>query len=106
MDISQWSLAIYAIARSCRQAQGDRGLATVISPNFRQIKTGEVILTTVVVRDAFAAAGYSLHDIAYASRRIQQDQSPSMGTKNNMAKRNRTMMTDISEVMTFQVRAA
>jgi hypothetical protein len=102
MKIHQWSKAISAIARSCRDAQVGGGLSTVISPNFRQIKTREVILTTVIVREAFRAAGYVLRDLAYASRRVQQDQSPGMGRTNNMAKRNRTMMTDISEILTFE----
>jgi len=105
MEIGEWSEAIASVAVSCRKAQKKDSLCTVICPNFRQIKTGAVILTTVVIREAFAAAGYRLHDIAYASRRVQQDQTPGMGIKNNMAKRNRTMMTDISEIQTFRVAA-
>ncbi len=103
MGAEAWAGAISAIARSCRRVQKVGGLCTVICPNFRQIKTGEVVLTTAVVREAFLSAGYVLHDLAYASRRIQQDQSPGMGIKNNMAKRNRTMLTDISEVQTFRI---
>ncbi len=45
---------------------------------------------------------YILHDKAYSSRRIQQNQSPHMARMNNKAKANRIMLTDITEILTFR----
>ena len=42
-----------------------------------------------------------LHDTAYASRRIQQDQGPHMPALNNAAKRAGIMLTDMAEVAMF-----
>ena len=93
-----------AIARSCSKKQRTGDLCTVIAANYRDVNTRDVFLATVVVRNCFASAGYCLHDLAYASRRIQQTQSVGMAKLNNAAKRSRTTLTDITEVMTFKKR--
>lgn len=96
--------AISLVAASCAQAQSEGDLCTVISPNYRDIKTGQITLITEDIRVRFSAAGYCLHDIAYASRRIQQQQSGAMAMLNLAAKAARVMLTDISEIMTFRRR--
>jgi hypothetical protein len=73
-----------------------------MTPNWRDTDAGTIIMTTLTVCQAFLAAGYGLHDKAYASRRVQQDQGPRAAKLNNSAKRNRTMLTDVAEVMTFR----
>ena len=105
MDRVGWVRAIEGIARSCASAQKPDGLCTVITPNFRDVTTREVFLAPRAVEQAFRAHGYVLHDTAYASRRIQQDQGPQMPALNNAAKRAGTMLTDIAEVATFVRRA-
>lgn len=101
MDEADWTRAMRQIATVCGSVQAAQGLCTVITPNYRDVKTGTRILATRIVQSAFQENDYELFDLAYASRRIQQSQAPGMGVLNNTAKRNRTMLTDISEVMTF-----
>jgi ParB family chromosome partitioning protein len=102
MDQDDWSAAIAAIAQSCARVQQAGDLCTVIAPNHRDFKTKMTFLATTIVRTAFSEVGYHLHDLAYASRRIQQTQHAGMGKLNNIAKRERVMMTDIAEIMTFR----
>lgn len=102
LNIDGFREAISKIAASCAQAQCDGDLCTVISPNYRDIKTGQILLITEDIRARFVTAGYWLRDIAYASRRIQQQQSGAMAMVNLAAKAARVMLTDISEIMTFR----
>jgi hypothetical protein len=97
-----WTKAIEAIGRSCAAVQSEDGLCTVIATNYRETATGRIVLATELIRIAFDAAGYVLHDLAYAARRIQQDQSPQMAFLNANAKAARVMLTDMAEVMTFR----
>ncbi len=62
-------------------------------------------MATRIVESVFAQHGYELYDLAYASRRVQQAQTPGMGVLNNRAKRNRVMLTDMAEVATMRVAA-
>jgi ParB family chromosome partitioning protein len=101
MDEPSWRRAIDAVAMSCSRVQRNGDLCTVISPNHRNVSDRYVFLATTVVRDAFTHNGYELSDLAYASRHIQQAQGVGMANLNNVAKRSRIMLTDISEVMTF-----
>lgn len=71
-----------------------------VGQRVRHIVTDET--ATVVVREAFIANGYRLHDLAYASRRVQQTQHVGMAVLNNAAKSGRLMLTDIAEIMTFR----
>ena len=90
--------AMQQIARSCASARAKR--CTVVVPNY-WAADGTVVLCTEIVRAAWAAVGYPLVGKAYATRHIQQQQSGRMGNLNNSARRNRQMLSDISEVMTF-----
>jgi hypothetical protein len=102
MDLETWRTSIVAIAMACAGAQEVSKLCTVVSPNFRDFTTGEAILAPRLIQRAFEDAGYVLHDMAYASRRIQQTQTPAMAMMNNYAREQRVMLTDISEVLTFR----
>jgi hypothetical protein len=97
-----WTEAIEAIGKTCASVQPEDGLCTVIATNYRETATGRIVLATELIRIAFDAAGYVLHDLAYAARRIQQDQSPQMAFLNANAKAARVMLTDMAEVMTFR----
>jgi hypothetical protein len=102
MNQAIWTLSIQQIARSCASGQRAGGLCTVLTPNWRDTDEGTILMTTLTVCQAFLSAGYDLYDKAYQSRRVQQDQGPRAATLNNLAKQNRTMLTDITEVMTFR----
>lgn len=97
-----WEKLMYGVAESCFQSQADNGRCTILCPNFRDLKTGSVYLATYAIVQMFEAVGYTLVDKAYASRRIQQAQNPGMARTNKQAKERRIMLTDISEIMTFQ----
>jgi hypothetical protein len=103
MDDVAWTQAIEAIAGSCSRVQEIGDLCTVITPNYRDVPKRNIFLATAVVRERFVKLGYALHDLAYASRRIQQLQNPGMGKLNNAAKRERVMLTDIAEIITFRL---
>lgn len=102
MTLDEWVRAMAAIAHNCAEAQDARKLCTVISPNYRSVSNGQIILTTELIRQAWEGASYSMFDKAYATRRIQQAQTPSMARMKNMAKERRVMLTDIAEIITFQ----
>ena len=101
MDPSGWIEAMGTIAGRFYMSQPDHGRCTVIVPNRRTITTRERILFPEIVRRIFQEAGYSLYDVTYASRRSQQTQSRRMGILNNLARREKVPMADISEVLTF-----
>jgi hypothetical protein len=61
-----------------------------------------LLTASLPVRQAFVDAGYRLFDKAYSTRRVQQAQGPRAAVLNNLAKANRTMLTEIAEVMTFR----
>jgi hypothetical protein len=73
-----------------------------IQSKYRDTVTREIILTTRKIQSAFETVGYTIHDIAYSSRRIQQTQTPNMASNNIRARENRVMLTDIAEVLTFR----
>ena len=100
--IEDWEKAIVAISVNCAGAQQPGGLCTVVSPNYRDTTTGEIVLTTRLIKGAFEEAGYVLWDIAYQTRRIQQQQNPNMARMNNFARERRVMLTDMSEILTFK----
>jgi ParB family chromosome partitioning protein len=58
-------------------------------------------MATRCIQNSFERVNYILYDIAYASRRIQQTQTPAMAALNNAAKQHKVMLTDISEILTF-----
>ena len=102
MTLEEWTAAMQTIAEHCAAVQHPSTLCTVVSPNFRDIKTHQIVLLTEIIRQVWEDAGYELYDKAYASRRIQQKQSTRMAAVNNAAKANKTMLTDIAEVLTFR----
>jgi ParB family chromosome partitioning protein len=102
MALEDWKVAMSAIAKNCAWAQKTGTLCTIISPNYRDVANGLIVMVTDIIRYLWELAGYSLHDKAYSSRRIQQHQTPQMARMNNHAKANRIMLTDITEVLTFR----
>jgi hypothetical protein len=102
MDINTWKTSILAIAQACSDAQEATKLCTIFSPNYRDIITREIIITTRIIQSAFEMYGYMIHDIAYSSRRIQQAQTPDMARTNNTAREHHIMLTDMAEVLTFR----
>jgi hypothetical protein len=102
MSLDAWTSSVQQIARSCASGQQGGGLCTVLTPNWRDTDDGLIFMTTLTVCQSFLDAGYSLYDKAYQSRRVQQDQGPRAAKLNIAAKENRTMLTDITEVMTFR----
>ena len=101
MEPQRWIRAMSSIADGFHDRQPPDGRCTVIIPNNRNISTGRRDLFPEVVRSIFRDAGYQLYDTTYASRRIQQKQGRQMAILNNLARRARVPMTEISEVMTF-----
>ena len=102
MTLEDWQIAIAEIAKNCAAAQQTGTLCTVISPNYRDVSKGLIVMVTDIIRMLWESAGYVLYDKAYSSRRIQQNQTPNMARINNHAKSNRIMLTDITEVLTFR----
>jgi hypothetical protein len=62
-----------------------------------------VVQCPEIVRAAYRLAGYDLHRVCYASKRIQSARTDKMPAWNNMAKATRTPLSDISEVLTFEL---
>lgn len=102
MALEDWKVAIGAIAKNCATAQKTGTLCTVISPNYRDVTKKQIFMVTDIIRSLWESAGYVLYDKAYSSRRIQQNQTPQMARMNNQAKANQIMLTDITEILTFQ----
>jgi ParB family chromosome partitioning protein len=104
MDEAAWTDAIAAIARGCAKVRAKR--CTVIVPAtwvdimatpWRQVLCGEI------VRAAWRGAGYRLACPCYASRHIQQHDKHKMMRWNALAKANRVPLSDIAEVLTFDL---
>ncbi|MDJ0844209.1 hypothetical protein [Crocosphaera sp.] len=102
MSLDEWKESLAIIAKNCANVQKAQKLCTVISPNYRDVVTGQIFMVTDMIRALWESFGYQLYDKAYSSRRIQQNQTPSMARMNNKAKANRIMLTDITEILTFQ----
>jgi hypothetical protein len=102
MTLEDWKVAMGAIAKNCAVAQRSGTLCTVISSNYRDVAKELIVMVTDIIRALWEFAGYRLYDKAYSSRRIQQNQTPQMARMNNQAKANRIMLTDMTEILTFQ----
>lgn len=104
-NIEEWGVFVerlWLIAQNVSISQTIGKLCTVVTPNYRDITTGERYMATDAVCKAWEANNYILFDKAYTTRRIQKTQHPSMARLNNTAKEKRVMLTDISEVLTFK----
>lgn len=104
MNLKEWQIAMTTIAKNCAAVQKKGALCTVISPNYRDVIKEQIFMVTDMIRSMWEMAGYLLYDKAYSSRRIQQNQTPQMARMNNQAKAHQTMLTDITEILTFQKR--
>jgi hypothetical protein len=104
MNLKEWQIAMTTIAKNCAAVQKKGALCTVISPNYRDVIKEQIFMVTDMIRSMWEMAGYLLYDKAYSSRRIQQSQTPQMARMNNQAKAHQTMLTDITEILTFQKR--
>ena len=102
MALEDWQVAMGTIAKNCAAAQQTGTLCTIISPNYRDVTKRQIFMATDTIRSLWELAGYLLHDKAYSSRRIQQNQTPQMARMNNQAKANQIMLTDITEILTFR----
>jgi hypothetical protein len=100
-NYQDWLKAMHAISKNCSIAQLPQGLCTVITPNYRHVTSQEILMVTDDIRSIWTSCGYQLFDKAYASRRIQKTQNISMARLNKAAKKQRIMLTDISEILTF-----
>lgn len=101
MALDDWASAMDKIAAVCAQAQVEGTLCTTVCPNYADVKAKRRVMASKLVEKAFERAGYELFDTAFAARHIQQSQQPGMGQLNNLAKRNRTPLTDMAVVATF-----
>ena len=101
MTPDDWVNSMQQIAQQFRTTQAHGGRCTIIVPNSRTMTTGERLLFPEIIRRTFQQTGYQLYDVAYASRRTQQRQGRRMGILNNVARRTKVPMSDISEVLTF-----
>jgi hypothetical protein len=101
-NYEDWKEAIHKVAQNCYKSQKQGSLCTVITPNYRDVSTGKILMVTDDTREAWITSGYILYDKAYASRRIQQQQSIAIARMNNMAKSKRILLSDISEILTFK----
>ena len=106
-DLAGWTSGMATLAQGC--ASVGAPLCTVIVTNYANPETGDVVLCAEIVRDVWKAAGYALHRVAYASKRIQAGRADARGSgrdrmavKNNRAKRSRIPLNDIAEVLTFR----
>ena len=102
MNLENWLKAMDKIAIHCAAVQKPGTLCTIISPNYRDIVTRQIILITDRIRQMWESCGYVLYDKAYSSRRIQRSQTPRMAMLNNTAKTNQVLLTDMTEVLTFK----
>jgi ParB family chromosome partitioning protein len=104
MDEVAWTEAMACIAGNCAKVGAKR--CTVIVPAawvdvmaapWRRVLCGEI------VREAWRSAGYRLCCPCYASRHIQQHAKQTMMRWNAMAKERRVPLSDIAEVLTFDL---
>lgn len=100
MPYEQYEETIGRIARSCSNAQKPGSLCTVMAPSTVDWDNACRHLIPRCVQTAFRLQGYLVHDVAYATRRIQQN--PAMAFENNAAKKNRLMLSDMAEIQTFK----
>src|SRR5689334_21982605 len=101
MGIDDWVAAIEKIAAVCAQSQAEGALCTIICTDYNDVKTRRRVLVSKLVEKAFECVGYDLFDVAYAPRHVQQNQNPGMGALTNLAKQNRTPLTDMALDITF-----
>jgi hypothetical protein len=101
MDEAAWTEAMWTIARHCAQVEAKR--CTIIVPTWVHTDTGVVVLCPEIVKDAWRATGYQLRRVCYASKRIQAARNERMQVLNHRAKLTKTPLSDISEVLTFDL---
>lgn len=92
--------SIRLIAAACSDAQAAGSLCTVMAPATVSWKSKIRVMVPHEIRTAFCQHGYVLHDVAYSTRRIQQN--PSIASDNNRAKKLSLMLSDIAEIQTFR----
>jgi hypothetical protein len=105
MDLAQYDDALARLAVSCRQAQSPGGRTVIIvAAAYVDInKTWRRELIMLRVADAFRRAGYEAVDAAFATRRIQQEQTVEMARTNRQAREHRVMLSETSVVFCFEV---
>lgn len=91
------------VAAACSQAQTYGSLCTVMAPATVAWKSKSRVMVPHEIRTIFYQHSYVLHDVAYATRRIQQN--PAIASDNNRAKKLSLMLSDIAEVQTFRKEA-
>jgi hypothetical protein len=94
--------AMAHVAAHCAAVQPKGGRLTLITPDYTDVKTGEMIAASYLLTRTFDDAGYEVMKSAWSTRRIQQKQGHDMAVKNNLARRTRIILTDISTVVTLR----
>jgi hypothetical protein len=101
-DLDQYDDALHRLALSCRKAQRVGGRTVIIAASaYANVPTREEVQIDVRVLDAFRRAGYEPKRRASAPRRIQQRQDPRQAQMNNLARENRTMLSEDVAVQCF-----
>ncbi|WP_341738447.1 hypothetical protein [Microcoleus sp. CAWBG640] len=59
MSLEDWQIAMARIAKNCATAQKTGTLCTVISPNYRDVANGLIVMVTDIIRSLWESAGYS-----------------------------------------------
>jgi hypothetical protein len=103
MGLAQYDDALVRLARSCRQAQPPGGRTVIIvAAAYVDLKAWRRELIMLRVADAFRRAGYEAVDAAFATRRIQQEQTVKMARTNRQARERRVMLSEISVIFCFE----
>jgi hypothetical protein len=103
MALPAYQDALARLAASCRRAHRHGGRTVIITAaNHADLKAGRRVRLDRLVTAAFEGAGYAEIDSAYATRRIQQTQTPRMAIMNNLARERRTMLSDMAAVLCFE----
>jgi hypothetical protein len=103
MGEAQWKEAVHAIAWICAKAGARR--CTIIAPAWvdKSKTPWRRVNCPRIINDAWEAAGYHWHCTCYASRHIQQHDGQLMKRLNAKAKECRVPLSDIAEVLTFDL---
>lgn len=100
MDLDEFVESLAMISRSCANSQHSGSLCTVMAPCTVNWGSCSRILIPRTAQRIFESLGYELVDVAYSTRRIQQNQG--MAHENNAAKRSSVMLSDMAEILTFR----
>jgi len=99
-----WTAAMTSIAQAYAAVKAK--LRTIVTPDWVNHDTGEGLLCSEIIREAWCNAGYRLYRKASATKHIQAARTDRIAVLNNRAKRLRLPLSDISYVLTFALATA